>query len=261
MVAISRCAYAAGAAVGRDQINENFGRKLLGGRIRINRGFGPSAYRSAARNGELGRFRPGNGGEFSVRRYLVGRCPVRERKVLWSACCEQMFASSGLQDLWQHSRKVAAVAHGLAAACQSDQESAYVAGLLHDIGRLLLWTAPAERKIAEETLHRNGFPLVYAETLLYGADHAGLGGRLLQRWAIPSHIAEAVRWHHRPESTDSKLAAILCLAENSVRDESEQEHLCPILRRLAAARILGLDSTDLQRLNQKSSILAIESCA
>ena len=183
------------------------------------------------------------------------------RRILWTACCERIFGSAGLISLWRHSRQVADAAQSLAAQAQLDRDSAWIAGLLHDIGRLLLWRGPATVRAAEETLLRNGFPLVYAETLLYGEDHATLGARLLERWQVPASIVEAVRWHDRPERTAGKLAAILCLAEDSVLTEAAGEHLCAPLRRLAAARVVGFDPCTLNSLLPETGQVETELCA
>ena len=177
------------------------------------------------------------------------------RKILWAACCEKVFASAGLRDLWQHSRQVAASAHHIAGVCDTDQEAAYAAGLLHDIGRLLLWKAPGEVKAAEATLMDNGFPLTYAETLLYGDDHAGYGGRLLDRWGIPDSIVEAVTWHHRPGTSGTALAAILCLAESEACGQA-QEHLAPAVLRLQALKALGLTGEELVGDAEETRLLA-----
>jgi len=86
-----------------------------------------------------------------------------------------------------------------------------------------------------------GFPLVYAETLIYGTDHAALGRDLLAAWQVPAEIVEAVAFHHRPESTELSLAGILCIAEEDSRTGAmPSESLSAGMRRAAAARIAGL---------------------
>jgi putative nucleotidyltransferase with HDIG domain len=157
------------------------------------------------------------------------------RKVLLEACFGPLFASSTLAELWHHSRLVAANTHELAGECGYDQETAYVAGLLHDIGRLVMFGCPPEIRVAEAERIAAGFPLVYAETLVYGTDHAAIGSDLLKVWGLPAEITEAVAHHHRPESTDSLLAGILYLAEDdSVGGSWPSETLSPGMRRARA---------------------------
>jgi putative nucleotidyltransferase with HDIG domain len=163
------------------------------------------------------------------------------RKTLLGACLGGLFASSALKEVWQHSNRVAAIAYDLAAGGAGDAETAWLAGLLHDVGRLITHRCPAEAQAEASVLLAAGFPLVYAETLVYGIDHAALGGDLLARWQLPAEIAEAVRWHHRPESTESVLAGIVCLAEDEARAAgTPSESLSAGMRRAAACRIAGL---------------------
>jgi putative nucleotidyltransferase with HDIG domain len=180
------------------------------------------------------------------------------RKVLMAACFGRLFGSGALTELWKHSRLVAASAHELAGWCGYDQESAYVAGLLHDIGRLVTQRCPAETRVREAELLQSGFPLVYAETLIYGSDHATLGGDLLKRWSLPSEVVDAVTLHHRPESSSSVLASILSLAEDDVLETSaESENLATGMRRAVAAQLTGIDLASRNQINREAVIFAL----
>jgi putative nucleotidyltransferase with HDIG domain len=180
------------------------------------------------------------------------------RKALMEACFGPLFASSTLAELWRHSKLVAATAHELAGDCGFDQEVAYVAGLLHDIGRLVMHRCPPGIRVDEADRLAAGFPRVYAETLIYGADHAAVGGELLKRWSLPSEIIDAVTYHHRPESTDSALAAILYLAEDDVAaDTLASENLSPGMRRAVAAQVAGLSGFSRGRIDRSSPIFAL----
>jgi len=180
------------------------------------------------------------------------------RKVLLEACFGPVFASRTLAELWKHSRLVAANAHELAVQCGYDQEVAYVAGLLHDIGRLVMLSCPPEIRADEADRLAAGFPLVYAETLLYGTDHAAVGGDLLKKWSLSSEIIDAVAYHHRPESTDSALAAILYLADDdSVTGTLVSENLSPGMRRARAIQIMGIDRFSPGQINRKSAIFSL----
>src|SRR5262249_22099416 len=139
-------------------------------------------------------------------------------------------------------------AYELASECGYDQEVAYVAGLVHDIGRLATQRCPGPVRIMENDWCASGFPLVYAETMVYGTDHAALGAELLSNWNMPAEIIEAVAFHHNPEETTSTLAGILNLAEESALDalpatvngSDERENLWSGMRRAAAERLTGI---------------------
>jgi putative nucleotidyltransferase with HDIG domain len=140
------------------------------------------------------------------------------RKALMAASFSALFATKHLQELWTHSREVAASASELAASCGADAESAFVAGLLHDLGRVAFTVFPESMQNAEQRWLAAGFPLIYAESIAYGSDHAAFGADLLRSWRLPEEIVAAVAHHHRPECSDSCLHAAVYLAESADED-------------------------------------------
>jgi putative nucleotidyltransferase with HDIG domain len=99
---------------------------------------------------------------------------------------------------WEHSVGCAAAAQVIAAATgRVNAETAFVAGLLHDIGRIIAFKQAAGHMAAAmrraETL---GCPLYLAEREVLGFDHAALGGHLLQKWQFPANLEKMVRYHH-----------------------------------------------------------------
>lgn len=180
------------------------------------------------------------------------------RKALMDAAFGPLFASSTLAELWKHSKLVAATAHELAGECGYDQEVAYVAGLLHDIGRLVMHRCPQDDKVKEVDFLVSGFPRVYAETLVYGTDHATIGGQLLKAWGLPADIVDSVANHHSPEKTDSILAAILYLAEDDATiDAMASENLSPGIRRAVAMETTGIEEMPGTRISRESEIFAL----
>lgn len=99
---------------------------------------------------------------------------------------------------WEHSVGCAAAAQVLAAACLRDNaEAFFVAGLLHDIGRIIAFRQASPHMAA--AMRRAGAarePLFFAERDLLGFDHAALGGHLLQKWQFPANLEKMVRYHH-----------------------------------------------------------------
>ena len=82
-------------------------------------------------------------------------------------------------------------------------EDAYIAGMLHDVGKLMLATSLPDR-YREAAAHAvaQQIPLHAAETLVFGATHAGVGAYLLGLWGLPAPIVEAVAFHHTPTRSD-----------------------------------------------------------
>jgi putative nucleotidyltransferase with HDIG domain len=136
------------------------------------------------------------------------------RRLLIAAVFHPLFASAGLKGLWRHSLEVSQLAEFLAGACrQVAPEEAFLAGLVHDVGRLALQTAQGEDVIAYTRMLEKGCEPVFAEMVLCGFDHGRAGAEILRLWSFPEHLAKAVADHHHPEHSDSELAAILYLAE------------------------------------------------
>lgn len=180
------------------------------------------------------------------------------RKVLLASCFGRVFASRATAPLWEHSMRVAVHAHELASECGYDRDLAYIAGMVHDIGRLITQRAAAATRLEEEDLLAAGFPLTYAECLIYGTDHAALGSDILKRWKLPPEIAEAVAFHHRPESTKSVLAGLLNLAEDAASaPRSEAPWLG--MRRAAAEQLTGIHTVPGHRAEEKSVIWSLAS--
>ncbi|MBK6469709.1 MAG: HDOD domain-containing protein [Betaproteobacteria bacterium] len=103
-----------------------------------------------------------------------------------------------LDGFWRHSLLVAELAQVIAAETgQVDPEEAYLGGLLHDVGQLLLLgglgarygTLLAEAAGAEPAL-------VPLEQAALSTDHAAVGAWLIDRWRLPSFLSDAVRFHH-----------------------------------------------------------------
>ncbi|MEO1496233.1 MAG: response regulator [Planctomycetota bacterium] len=81
-------------------------------------------------------------------------------------------------------------------------EDALVAGLMHDVGRLVIAQA-RPRDYAAVVKHTADAPadLPGVEREVFGASHAEVGGYLLELWGLPSRIVEAVAGHHQPSRT------------------------------------------------------------
>lgn len=79
------------------------------------------------------------------------------------------------------------------------RERAFVGGLLHDLGRLLMWVrSPKELARTEEAARAAGVPLAEAERQLLGVTHADVGAVLLRTWGLPLDVVDAAALHHGP---------------------------------------------------------------
>lgn len=132
-----------------------------------------------------------------------------------------------LDTLEAHSAVVGSIACAL--ADDGLQAEALVAGVLHDVGRLLLAAKHPER--FEEILDaaaETGRPLHEVEEELLGTTHAEIGASLLALWGLPFPIVRAVADHHFPERTGAAgvdLAAAVAIANALSRDEEVDPEL------------------------------------
>lgn len=112
---------------------------------------------------------------------------------------------------------------GCALACKelaettglAQAEQAFVAGLLHDIGRLYYFTSFPERsRFCIDSALKHQRPLLTEEALFFGTDHATMGHRLLDGWEMPASLSLAVGCHHDPlRSEGLPLAGIVHLGD------------------------------------------------
>lgn len=101
---------------------------------------------------------------------------------------------------WQHSLAVGVTARVIAAQRREDNvERFFVAGLLHDLGRLLMFMrAGAEQGEAVERSRESGVPLYKVEREVFGFSHTQVGSALLDHWNFPGAFREAAAYHHQP---------------------------------------------------------------
>ena len=102
-----------------------------------------------------------------------------------------------LRKVWIHSLVTALIAEEAARAAGMDRESAYTAGLLHNLGTLGLMSAyPDEYSRMLEVSDDFGFDLVQTERDLFDIDHCAAGAYLAQDWNFPDELAAAIATHH-----------------------------------------------------------------
>jgi putative nucleotidyltransferase with HDIG domain len=101
---------------------------------------------------------------------------------------------------WHHSVAVAVLGEQLARHLRRDiSDTAFTAGLLHDVGKLIISSFLLE--VADEVsteLWERDAAFIDVEGKLFGTDHAEVGSMVAERWGLPVGITEVARWHHRP---------------------------------------------------------------
>jgi len=118
---------------------------------------------------------------------------------------------AALRRCWRHSVATALVAEELARHLHCEQDRAYTAGLLHDIGLLGLMVNYPE--VYAEILivgSENTFDIRVVEEAQFDVNHCEAGAWLAQQWNFPEQIQHAVAFHHdQPPDGDTSLTSII----------------------------------------------------
>jgi HD-like signal output (HDOD) protein len=115
---------------------------------------------------------------------------------------------------WRHSVGAATATRVIASETPLSPIIAFTAGLMHDLGRLVLMTNEPER-YQEMLLQGNlrGLHHYEIEREAFGIDHAEVSRRLVENWRLPEVLVEAVAVHHDYEQTHSLLGTVLAVAD------------------------------------------------
>jgi putative nucleotidyltransferase with HDIG domain len=117
---------------------------------------------------------------------------------------------------WRHTIGTAIGAEAIARACTLDDETAFTAGVLHDIGRLALAAHfPRETAATLELARAQDLPWLEAERIALGTDHAAVGAAIAQHWHFPHAVQAAIAAHHLPRSDSGgpSLADVIHVAD------------------------------------------------
>lgn len=145
-----------------------------------------------------------------------------------------------MESFWRHSVACGVVAKALATQQKaSNTEHYFVSGLLHDVGRLILFSQlPDKMGEVVEYAKEEKLLLFKAEQKLLGFNHAYLGGLLLKDWKLSQRLIESVGYHHAPTNAksfpiDAAIVHVADLVANAMRMGSSGERYVPKLNERA----------------------------
>lgn len=168
-------------------------------------------------------------------------------------------ASASAPDIGRHAVGTAGIARMIGSLAGVSPEEAFTAGLLHDVGMLML--LQSNESFYEELIDQvgdSGEPSVDEERALLGFDHAELGGHVLSSWNVPAPLPDVVMLHHDWEAaaevggTIMTMVAVVRVADIlwprlEKYDEPTEEDL-ELLRAEPAVECLGISPEELIRM-------------
>lgn len=134
---------------------------------------------------------------------VVGTAQIRDLALATSVITAFKDVPRDLVDMvgfWSHSLACGVAARVLASHLREyNIERYFVAGLIHDVGRLVMYIREGDTSRESIELARDkSMDLFRAEQETFGFNHAQVGGYLLDSWNLPSSFREAVAYHHSP---------------------------------------------------------------
>ena len=105
-----------------------------------------------------------------------------------------------MNSFWRHSLTCGITARLIAIQNREpNPERLFLAGILHDIGRLILFeNLPAESKIIMDRFSKENKLLYQLERETIGFDHSDIGAALMEFWNLPESLREVIGFHHNP---------------------------------------------------------------
>ncbi|MFT7487467.1 MAG: putative nucleotidyltransferase with HDIG domain [Candidatus Paceibacteria bacterium] len=157
-------------------------------------------------------------------------------------CGEESHNSARSRRLWEHSVMNALAASWLADLHGGvDKNVAYTAGLLQNIGYIVLDSHLQDLRQEIRAQRLAGKSMLESERLVVGFDHAQIGARLLKRWDFPTVLVDTVLHHHNPKNSEAQptLTSLVHIAESMTRAIAKGEGLGQLAFALSD-RALGL---------------------
>ena len=124
---------------------------------------------------------------------------------------------------WQHATAVGSIVRFIAEKMSIQREECFTAGILHDIGKIVLDGLFAEIYGGVlKAVDAQSLSILEAEERVIGLTHTKLGHELAESWGIPGGLAQAILYHHRPKSSDgdAELASLVHIADACARNQA-----------------------------------------
>jgi putative nucleotidyltransferase with HDIG domain len=153
--------------------------------------------------------------------------------------------------LWQHSITTAFNTKFVAESAGADGNLLFTAGLLHDIGKVILGQAQPQQ-VGGMFRNPSDAATVARETTIFDCTHPEVGAALLERWKLPAQLVIGVRCHHDPKSAQGfeRIAACVCLG-NLVSHSQKHPQIVESAEFKAVLAMLDLSADHLKRWSER----------
>ncbi len=145
----------------------------------------------------------------------------------------------------------------------SKAENAYVAGLLRDIGKVILnyYITEQYQHVINEVETR-GITFLEAEETILGFNHAEVGAKIAEKWNLPEELVEAIAYHHTPDraKVNEKMTAIVHVSDAMIMMMGMGLGIDGLAYRFSphALELLKLDELDLQQYMAEASDFLVD---
>ncbi|HOV13235.1 MAG TPA: HDOD domain-containing protein [Spirochaetota bacterium] len=144
---------------------------------------------------------------------------------------EKKYSGGELEKLWGHSANIAQISSILCDKYKLNEvgDYAYIGGLLHDIGKIVL------RGLHKDTIDKvtnlsakKGISVNVMETLLEGSNHAKIGSKMATKWNLPENIVSIIKYHENPLAAPdevkeaTKIVYLAHIVDNKLNEETKK---------------------------------------
>ncbi len=122
---------------------------------------------------------------------------------------------TSIEKFWEHSFACGMVARVIAQRLEIAQDMAFMGGLIHDIGKLIMLETFADDYALDWMIKFSSEQVRDDELYMFSFTHDKVGGHLLQKWLFPANLIAAVEAHHCPDqaAAEKGVAAIIQLSD------------------------------------------------
>ena len=185
---------------------------------------------------------------------------VKVKNIIVAVAMKPMMSNQGDKELWRHSMRVASGCEYLAALTKiMDADEAFIAGFVHDVGKMVLHMTDEKRYAKVVSLvEQTGADILETEKKYFDSDHIKTGSLLAKRWQLPILLANTISYHHAPNLSSIPVPCnLVCFVDKLV-----QTNFNSAVVDKDFCNTLGIDFNDLEELRnvimQKSEVMISE---